>query len=47
MGEDGKTALLDIIEKSGVPRDVSCKFSPATLKQIEQVLVGDLQKEKK
>lgn len=45
--DDNNEALLDIIEKSGIPKDVSRKFSPSTLKKIEEVLVGDLKQEKK
>lgn len=44
--EDTSEALYVVLEKSGVPKDVSKKFSVSTLKQLEKLIIGELAEKK-
>lgn len=45
--EDKTEATFDLFQKAGIPKEVSKQMGVSTIKQIEQLLVGELQTEKK
>lgn len=45
--DDTQEALFDLIEAAGLPKEVSKKMSIQNIKDIEQLLIGDLESKKK
>lgn len=45
--EDQTEATFDLIEQAGIPKEVSKKLSISVIKEIEQLLIGEINSAKK